>query len=575
MKKEPSLQELEKAQSRLLAALCPAAFPDTPARPAVLDWIDADLLRSLAAGLELTAEESGLCKETRRFLSDVLLAAGDARRAWLAARIELLEKAQATGQDQAGPVAEGVVEVVLPVRLRGQIVHGLTSGPLLTRALSDKDIERLGRDVGLPAADLRKRADRVPVLSRELVDALADLLRLHRDGLQHALEHRLRARELADELVQSERTRSLGALSGGVAHHFNNLLSVILGYASFVLNREKLSREATDGLQKICEAAQRGRRMTEELLAFTGSDLEEEKLVHVHDTLKNVLSLLSSQTPSGVRTETHLGAKVDEVMAPPSAVRQVVFNLLSNALDSMATSGRLTVTTRNAEMETESGPARTIQIEVADSGGLLPHGFKDRQAEPPEAGELQPGDRMGLRLASVYGIVGRLEGSVVVSSKPGALTRVEVNLPVARGATGEAGIKPKRKRLAPSTIWVVDDDPTFREMCRVVLAEEGHTVEGVADGREMQKKWSAGKKPPDLIIIDFSMPEYNGLELCQWLARQGSRVPVILVSGLSPDQPDIHKALEMKRTHFLQKPFSFREMSDVVTVAMGETLIGE
>jgi CheY-like chemotaxis protein len=380
--------------------------------------------------------------------------------------------------------------------------------------------------------------------------------------------------ELAEQLVQSERARSLGILSGGVAHHFNNLLSIILGYSSFVLNRETLSKEATDALQKISEAAQRGRRLTEELLSFAGSDVEDEKIVHTHDTISNVLSLLSSQTPSSIRVETFLAAENDEVLAPPSAIHQIVFNLFTNAFDSMTSGGQLTVTTGNTDMDTESGLQQYLQIQVADSGGVLPTGFEDKQEQPPDE-EFVPGDRMGLKLSSVYGIVGRLEGTVVVSSKPGALTRVEVLLPNATETPGEPDQKRRKKRLAPSAIWVVDDDPTFREMCNVVLSEEGHTVEQLPGGKEMQAQWKAASAPPDLIIIDFSMPEYNGLELCQWLAKQGSRVPVVLVSGLSADQPDIRKALEMKRTFFLQKPFSFREMADVVTVAMGETLIGE
>ena len=112
--------------------------------------------------------------------------------------------------------------------------------------------------------------------------------------------------ELTEQLIQSERIRSLGTLSGGVAHHFNNLLSVILGYSSFVLNREQLSQEATEALQQISEAAQRGRRLTEELLAFAGSDVEEETLCHVHETIQSVLSLLQSQVHSRVRMDTRL-----------------------------------------------------------------------------------------------------------------------------------------------------------------------------------------------------------------------------------------------------------------------------
>jgi len=86
--------------------------------------------------------------------------------------------------------------------------------------------------------------------------------------------------------------------------------------------------------------------------------------------------------------------------------------------------------------------------------------------------------------------------------------------------------------------------------------------------------WRTARRKADLIIMDFSMPEYNGLQLCQWLRDEGAKTPVILVSGFAANQPDIKKALKLKKTHFLQNPFSFREMADTVTVALGETLIG-
>ncbi len=172
-------------------------------------------------------------------------------------------------------------------------------------------------------------------------------------------------------------------------------------------------------------------------------------------------------------------------------------------------------------------------------------------------------------------MVGRLEGTVLVSSEPGTVTRVQVLLPVMAGAGAVHEEKKPKHRLAPSAIWVVDDDAIFREMCRQVLSDEGHTVEEFAGGREFMDRWRKGARKADLIIMDFSMPEYNGLQLCEWLRNEGSRTPVILVSGFASNQPDIRKALKLKKTFFLQKPFSFREMADTVTVALGETLIGE
>jgi CheY-like chemotaxis protein len=173
-------------------------------------------------------------------------------------------------------------------------------------------------------------------------------------------------------------------------------------------------------------------------------------------------------------------------------------------------------------------------------------------------------------------MVGRLSGTVTATHEPGALTRVEVLLPLATRGQEPAVAKKFRHRLAPSAIWVVDDDPIFREMCHQVLQENGHAVQDIPSGRELMERWPPPKgKQPDLMLIDFSMPEYNGLELCEWLREKGARMPIVLVSGFAANQPDIKKALKMKKTYFLQKPFTARDLTDTVTVALGETLIGE
>lgn len=379
---------------------------------------------------------------------------------------------------------------------------------------------------------------------------------------------RQQVQDLNRQLLQAERLRSLGTLSGGVAHHFNNLLSVILGYTSFVLNRDECTAESAEALRHIAEAAQRGRRLTEEILAFSGDDLDEEQtLCEVHDILGSVFSLLQSQTPSNIRMDLNLEAPRDAVYAHSSAIHQVVFNLLTQALDSMPEGGTMTVATDQTDIPGDEERRPYLRIAVTDSAGSLPADLSDRQ----------PGDEdqaMGIKLSSVYGMVSRLDGTVMVSSQPGEHTRVEVLLPLLRPADETVDIPPKPRRLSASTIWVVDDDPLFRQMCRQVLSDEGHQVEECDDGAQLMTRWQAEDTHPDLLVIDFSMPEYNGLELAQWLREQGAQAPLILVSGFAANQPDIRKALALRKTFFLQKPFSIPELSDAVTVALGETLIG-
>lgn len=565
------MQDVAAEKARLLQSLRVFDLVVSKDAPEFLKRIDLAFVKDLFGGTDLPWGEEGLFPETERFLAQVRKS-DEGRKLCLQSDVEVLRKVLETGADQAHHGAFGLVETVFPVRVRGRVVHCVWSGKVREHPFSEAEIAQVAKAAGLSKAQAVDLAGSVPVLKKkDLERALAFVGRM-RSSLEHALAGHVRAAELTDQLVQSERTQSVGTLSGGVAHHFNNLLSVILGYSSFVLNREAVSKEAAEALHKIMDAAQRGRRLTEEVLAFLGSEFEEDAPCRVHETVNSVLSLLESKTGSAVKVEARLGAARDTVIATPSSIRQIVFNLLMNAIDSMPGGGVLAVATSNTQMAAETGRQDFFKLEVTDTGGAVPPGL----AAAPPIGEMRmPADRMGMKLSSVYGMVGRLDGTVLVSSEPGTVTRVQVLLPtVAEGAAAQEEKKIKR-RLAPSRIWVVDDDAIFREMCRQVLTDEGHTIEEMPGGREFQEKWRKGSTRPDLILMDFSMPEYNGLQLCEWLRNEGSRAPVILVSGFAANQPDIRKALRLKKTYFLQKPFSFREMADTVTVALGETLIGE
>ena len=182
--------------------------------------------------------------------------------------------------------------------------------------------------------------------------------------------------------------------------------------------------------------------------------------------------------------------------------------------------------------------------------------------------DLNPEDKR----TSLFGMVGRMQGRVTVNSDASGTTTTCVWLPLAED-TGDADSVQIRKNLAPSHIWVVDDDPLFRQMCHQVLSENNHDVNELTSGTDLMKKWEQEEQKPDLLVIDFSMPDYNGLELCEWLKEQGSKKPVLLISGFSPNQPDIKRALKIQNTYFLQKPFSVPELTDIATVALGDALI--
>lgn len=543
-------------------------------RPNLPGLGDLETTRELLAATNLDLGGPGWCPEVQVWVRTLGAAFPELARMNLQHDIAVLSKVLHAGRDVVVRDPLGLREGFFPVRLRGQVVHCLASGKIKDGPLTAAALRRLAGRTRRSAARARIQLKAYPPLARGTMEQALAFCRRLRDGLEQALAHCQRAQDLMRQLAQSERMLSLGTLSGGVAHHFNNLLSIVLGYSSFVLNREELSREATDALHRISEAAQRGRRLTDEILALAGSDEESLAPCHVHAILENTLSLLKTQIGGHVRVETSFQARQDTVLAPYSSVRQVVFNLLTNATDSMTGGGVLAVITHNVTMQAGDGSSRTyLTLEVTDSAGALPKGFQDGAG----AGAAPPanGDRRGLKLSSVYGIVGRLEGTVVLSSDPGTRTSVQVLLPLAAAGQSIEPALAVSDRLASKQIWVVDDDTIFRSMCERLLSDEGHVVRDFPGGSQLQDHIRAHVERPDLFILDFSMPEFNGLQLCEWLREQGLQQPVILVSGFSASQPDIRKALRLKKTFLLQKPFTARDLTDAVAMALGEALIDQ
>ena len=570
MSTQDELAPLEAEHRQLLLSL---RLPDTVVQrgaPELFKHFDMTFARQLLGGDEPWGREDAFA-ESGRIVRDILLASPEARRLHLASEIDLLRQVRETGEDQIHKGPFGLLEAVFPVRVRGHLVHLLRSGKYRVAPFEATELKDLAFLSGRPLTLVEEVAATVPVRGKDEADvALAGLRRL-RDAASLALKEHMKARALVGQQLQNERLASLGTLADGMAHHFSNLLSVILGYTSLALDKGHLDVESAEALAKVAEAAQRGRSFTAEILALTGSEDEEETRVAVHERLDGVLGLLQSRQPPGLRIEREFAASRDTVLAPPGVLHQLVFNLLSATFDSLPRGATLSVRTANVSEHRELGAQDCLRIEVADRDAAAQPG---RVTSSRTALDTMAGETVGPRLTSLFGQIGRLDGTVTVeSAEDGRATRVEVTLPVA-GPGEQAAEKRIRRRLAPSRIWVIDDDPTVCEMCRRVLSTEGHAVEALHSGEALIQRLQKESARPDLFLLDFSMPDQNGLEVINWLREAGHRTPVIFITAFGSDHPPIARALKHRKAFLLRKPFTFRDLADQVTIALGDTLIG-
>jgi signal transduction histidine kinase/ActR/RegA family two-component response regulator len=568
--KDGGLQDLESQLKELTMA---TRLPDSvlqPNAPAEVKGLDLAYARQLLGSDEPWGREDAF-QESARIVTDVLSASDKGRRLYLASEIGLIRQVLESGQEciHTGPF--DIKEAVFPVRIGKQVIHLLRSGKFREEPFTEDDLKDLSQLTTLPIKKIQPAADALPIFPASAHEQLFTVYRRLRDAVSQALSEHLRASQLAGAQLKLERMYSLGTLAESMAHHFNNLLSIILGYSSMMLDRSELSDEASDALQKVTEAAQKGRRFTEEILAVAGSQEEQEAPCSIHERINGVLTLVAARTP-GVTVETHLDAPHDTVIAPPGIVHQVVFNLLTNALESMPNGGTMTVTTLNEPDEASMGLSEFLKITVTDTSTIdLKRPLRRSETIHGLPGA-PPKEKMTPKMTSIFGLVGRIDGTVTMASEPGQPTRVEIILRAAEPATDARKEKKFRRRLAPSHIWVADDDPIVREMCKRVLLEDGHSVEEVSSGAELQERLKKDSKP-DLVVYDFNMPDYSGLEMVTWMRENELRIPTILLSGFKMEHPDVARTLKYRKTFFVQKPFSFRDMADMVTIALGETLV--
>lgn len=521
---------------------------------------------------------SAHCPATQRVVDDLFGKTEEGRRERAVLERFLMRRAEQSLQLEAHAAPFGMVKAFVPVVARGKIVHGLWTGPLKLNPFTDAELQTLRRVTGLDAAYIRKQVEPLPWHTQEQIDRILAVYRELARTLGALAENAVisvpatppppRARRL-------DNTQLLANAAGGVAHHLNNLLSVVLGYSTHVAHTEEhLSDASAEALRKVNDAAQRARRVVRELLLFAGQAEEEPAVCGVHEILDGVLSLLEPNLRRGARIVRQFKATRDQVLAPPATLHQMAFDMLTMALDSLPPHGgevgiKTKVTTIGFD-DPAQPPQDFLRVEVADSAGLrtLPG------IDPLALEMLNVDARVEEENASLlYNLVRRMEGTVMVSSDPQGVTKVEILLPLAAPDAAVPG-KRVKPRETHSRIWLVDDDPVFRDMCAQILRHDGHQVTTFSEGAQLQQAWKAGPVRPDLLVHDYSLPDLSGAELKEWLELENSRVPVILVSGLDLHAPEAQRLARQRKTFFLQKPFSQRELSDLASLAMGETMAG-
>ncbi len=473
--------------------------------------------------------------------------------------------------------------VVLAARREGRrpikdfdSLHSLGNLILLERPLNAETLAS--------AAESAVRARKRQYVTREHLQELGRT----RNALEHLngeLENRIltRTRELASAndrlmkeiaereraqaaLTQVQKMEAIGRLTGGIAHDFNNLLHVVN------MNLELVSLYAKDEkvkpvVERAKSAARRGARLTGQLLSFARSQSLVPKPTNVNQLLVGMKDLIEISVGSGVEVELDLCDNPAAVVLDPSQLEMAVLNLAANSRDAMPEGGTLTISTcgENREAEHELRAGHCVVVRVSDTGKGIPQQLLHKVFDPFFT--TKPiGQGTGLGLSQVYGFARQSGGLAYVKSEAGKGTMVELVFPSVPGDAepmSEVQAPAVQEPAKASHILVVEDDPDVRRVIVECLSLIGYRVTEAANGNEGLEAVAASK--PDLMVVDYAMPDMTGAEVISRARQLVGELPVILATGYA-DMAAVERLAG--KLAILRKPFDIAALGDAVNGAL-------
>jgi PAS domain S-box-containing protein len=366
---------------------------------------------------------------------------------------------------------------------------------------------------------------------------------------------------------QAQKMEAVGRLAGGVAHDFNNILTVITGYTQMLLSALPANSPHRPSVQTIGKSAERAAALTRQLLAFSRRVVLEPRVFDLNHAVADMGKMLQRLIGEHIDLVTMPAADLAAIKADPGQIEQVIMNLAVNACDAMPQGGKLTIETRNLELNEyyarthpEVKPGRYVMLALSDTGVGMDEATKQRIFEPFFTTK-EVGKGTGLGLATVYGIVKQSGGHIAVYSEPGKGSTFKVYLPATdERPTALPGGDVPASRPAPrangkGTILLVEDEEMVRCLSSEILRQQGYTVREARHGLDALRLSPEELDAVDLTVTDVVMPEMNGRDLAQHLLGRKPNMKVLYVSGYT-DNAVIRNGLLEPGSAFLEKPFS-------------------
>jgi len=374
---------------------------------------------------------------------------------------------------------------------------------------------------------------------------------------------------LRSQLVQAQKMESVGRLAGGVAHDYNNMLGVIIGYCELALEQLNSDDPVKQDLDEIYKAAQRSSSITQQLLAFARKQTISPHVIDVNKTLGAMMNMLRRVAGETVTVSWEPKEPLWPILLDTTQLHQVMMNLVLNAKDAVGASGRITIETDTAVADEkycsnrlEFVPGEYVIIEVSDDGEGIDKMTLESIFDPFFTTKGEKGGS-GLGLPMVYGIVRQNKGYIHVYSEPGKGTTVKLYFPHHQGEPAEELPAEKQSDVPAGevSVLVVEDDEAILRLTAALLERLGYHVFSAGTPEEAKRTAEQQEGSIDVLVTDVVMPEMSGKELSEALQQLCPNMRTLFMSGYTANVIT-HRGVLDKGVHFIQKPFSISELAE-------------
>lgn len=395
-------------------------------------------------------------------------------------------------------------------------------------------------------------------------EASSSLLEIGREKVVQAIIRDITKRkQLEEQLRQAQKMEAIGRLAGGVAHDFNNSLTVITGYSELLMLGIAKNDPMFQSIKEIKKAAARAESLTRQLLAFSRKQIIQPNVLNINNLIENMKKMLGRLIGEDIELITSLDPETGHIKADPGQIEQVIMNLIINASDAIPQGGKITIELQNINFKKsftweglEIKAGFHIMLTISDTGIGMDKETQNHIFEPFFTTK-KVGEGTGLGLSTVYGIVRQNDGYMTVQSELGMGSVIQIYFPCVKE------VADKKEKIARSqdflrgneTILVAEDEDVVRELACQVLRIYGYNVLEAPHGGSAILKCEQYKDDIHLILSDIVMPEMSGPELVTRLKLYYPEIKVLYMSGYTDDAIVRYGILE-DNIQFIQKPFS-------------------